>query len=204
MISFIRRHTTKLEPDSYHLLGVKPVWDFLHPGSSRTLLHRCFHCFLHHNPSFPVLPHLSQHPCISAQPQSTHLVPHVLLLWMQCEWTRPQPVSLALQQACLYENFDWIKNSWRWLDRSIRAWKKKNILIYCLQVLCLSFVNMNHQYLYILRFSELFQFGKHILYSVRWVCWIWSYFHLFAFHSFVQKTNGDMNAGKSNLFHDSF
>lgn len=109
MIAFNCRHTTNVESDSHHLLGVKPVWHFLYPGGSRALLHRRVHRLLHHHSPLPLLPHVSQHPCLPAEPQGAHLVPHVLLLWVQRERTCPQPVPLALQQTGVHEDSGWIE-----------------------------------------------------------------------------------------------
>lgn len=121
ILSFNFRHSTNLESDSHHLLGFKLVWYFLHSGVPRALLHRRVHRLLHHHPPLPLLPHLSQHACLPTEPEGTHLVPHVLLFWVQCKRACSQPVSLALQQACLHENSDWIECSFR--DQKLQcAW----------------------------------------------------------------------------------
>lgn len=101
-----------MESGSHHLLGFKFVWHLLHPGSSWALLHRRLHRLLHHHPPLPLLPHLSQHARIPTEPEGADLVPHVLLLWVQCERARSQSVSLAFWKARLHENSDWIELSY--------------------------------------------------------------------------------------------
>lgn len=113
LISYFNcRHSAIVESGSHHLLGFKFVWHLLHPGSSWALLHRRVHRLLHHHPPLPLLPHLSQHARIPTEPEGADLVPHVLLLWVQCERARSQSVSLALWKARLHENSDWIELSY--------------------------------------------------------------------------------------------
>ena len=141
--AFPCRHSTILESYPHHLLGVKPVWDFLHPGGSRALLHRRVYRLLHHHPPLPLLPYLSKHPRLPAQPESAHMVPHVLLLRVQCERTCAQPVPLALQQTCLHEIYDRIEfqsaDAAMNTDSYIKAWRRNFYLKCCFLSWCGSF-----------------------------------------------------------------
>ena len=105
------RHPKELEPDPHHLMGAEPLWHLLHPGRARALLHRCLHRLLHHHAPLPVLPHAGQHARLPAEPPRPHLVPHVLLLWVQRQRPRAQRVLLALHQARLAAAFFWLKVS---------------------------------------------------------------------------------------------
>lgn len=93
---FTNRHSTKLELHSHLVLGPESLWNFLHLGRTWALLHWRFHSVLHHHQTLPVLPHSGQHPGLPAESTSTHLVPHVLLLWVQRQRTCAQWVLLAL------------------------------------------------------------------------------------------------------------
>lgn len=105
------RHSTKLELHSHVVLGPESLRHLLHLGRTWTLLHRRVHSVLHHHQTLPVLPHSSQHPGLPAEPTSSHLVPHVLLLRVQRQRARPQRVLLALLPAHCDEEADWIMNS---------------------------------------------------------------------------------------------
>lgn len=93
---FTHRHSTQLELHPHFILGSESLWHLLHPGCTRALLHRRVHSVLHHHQTFPVLPHPGQHPGLPAESTSPHLVPNVLLLWVQCQRTCPQWIWLAL------------------------------------------------------------------------------------------------------------
>ena len=108
-LSLWYRHPTELELHSHVVLGPQSFRHLLHPGRTWTLLHRCVHCLLHHYQALPVLPHSSQHPGLPAEPTGSHLVPHVLLLRVQCQRTRPQRVLLALLQTCCDKEDDRIE-----------------------------------------------------------------------------------------------
>lgn len=108
-ISSRSRYAAILESDSHHFLGFEPIWNLLHSGGSRALLHRRLHRLLHHHSPLPLLSHFSQHARLPTEPEGTHLVPNVLLLWVQCERARSQPVSLALWKTRFHENSDRIE-----------------------------------------------------------------------------------------------
>lgn len=108
---FTNRHASKLELHSHTVLGPEPLWHLLHPGSTWTLLHWRVHSVLHHHQTLPVLPHSGQHPGLPAEPTSSHLVSHVLLLWVQRQRASPQRVLLALLETHYDEEADWIMSS---------------------------------------------------------------------------------------------
>lgn len=103
------RHPKELEFHPHSLLGPQPVWYFLHPGGTRALLHWRLHRLLHHYQTLPLLPHSGQHARLPAEPPCPHLVPHVLLLRVQRQRARAQWVLLALCQAHLHEEINWVK-----------------------------------------------------------------------------------------------
>lgn len=133
-ISSRSRYAAILESDSHHFLGFEPIWNLLHSGGSRALLHRRLHRLLHHHSPLPLLSHFSQHACLPTEPEGTHLVPNVLFLWVQCEWACSQPVSLALWKTRFHENSDRIE----FLTRDQRRSHAQTIDDRCYFMYCLN------------------------------------------------------------------
>lgn len=107
------RYTKKLELLAHPVLGAEPLWNLLHPGRSRTLLHRCLHRLLHHHKTLFVLPHLGEHAGLSAEPEGQDLVSNVFVFRVQCQRYCPKRVLLALCKAESAEKINWIKRSGR-------------------------------------------------------------------------------------------